>query len=98
VLARPIEEEHAAVLAFLTDGSRGRAQPGARAAASHAPCSGHSTRLRSSKVQSFVRELVVDDPPVPDSRDQTTALTCFRKRVECRLHGALAGAKRERQG
>jgi hypothetical protein len=47
VSARPVEEEHAAVLAFLADGESGRAPPwGLRWGPASGPCSGHSTRLR----------------------------------------------------
>jgi DNA-binding winged helix-turn-helix (wHTH) protein len=43
VLARPVEEEHAAVLAFLADGE---AWSSSALALASAPCSVHSTRLR----------------------------------------------------
>jgi hypothetical protein len=47
VLARPVEEEHAAVLAFLADGESWSSSALALALGrASAPCSGRSTRLR----------------------------------------------------
>ena len=47
VLARPVEEQHAAVLAFLADGESWSSSALALALdPASAPCSGHSTRLR----------------------------------------------------
>jgi hypothetical protein len=47
VLARPVEEQHAAVLAFLADGESWSSSALALAlGASQRPCTGHSTRLR----------------------------------------------------
>jgi len=47
VLAPPVEERHAAVLAFLADGESCRARPWRlRLESARAPCSERSTRLR----------------------------------------------------
>ena len=47
VLAPPVEDQHAAVIAFLADGSRGRARRWRlRWMPARAPCSGRSIRLR----------------------------------------------------
>ena len=47
VLARPVEEEHAAVLAFLADGEFWSSRRShSRSAPASAPCSGHSMSLQ----------------------------------------------------